>query len=88
LTGPSYETPAEIRALRSWQADAVGMSTVREVLCGVDCGLECAAVSCITNRAAGLSDAPLSHEEVLAVGRAQTERLAALVECFVASLSP
>lgn len=87
LTGPSYETPAEIRALRSWGADTVGMSTVREVLSAVECGLECAAISCITNRAAGLNDGPLSHEEVLQVGKAQTERLATLLERFVASFS-
>lgn len=87
LTGPCYETPAEIRALRSWEADAVGMSTVREVLAGVECGIECAALSCITNRAAGLSDSPLSHDEVLAVGKAQTERLALLVESFVNATS-
>jgi purine-nucleoside phosphorylase len=86
LTGPSYETPAEIRALRAWGADAVGMSTAREVRAGVERGMKCAAVSCITNRAAGLSDKPLSHEEVLAVARSQNEQLAALVRGFVAAV--
>jgi purine-nucleoside phosphorylase len=83
LTGPCYETAAEIRALKSWDVDAVGMSTAREVLEGVKLGMECAAVSCITNRAAGLSDTPLSHEEVLRIASAQSGRLAALIERFL-----
>jgi len=86
LTGPCYETPAEIKALRSWGADAVGMSTAREVLAGVEAGLECAAVSLITNRAAGLSTTPLNHEEVLTTAAAQSERLGALLEGVVDSL--
>jgi purine-nucleoside phosphorylase len=80
VTGPCYETAAEIRALRAWGADAVGMSTAREVQAGADAGLECAAISFITNRAAGLSEAPLSHEEVLAAAAAGGDRLADLVE--------
>lgn len=80
LTGPSYETKAEIRALRSWGADAVGMSTAREVAAGCDLGMECAAVSCITNKACGLSEDPLSHQEVISVARAQESQLARLVE--------
>ena len=83
LTGPCYETPAEIRALRAWGADAVGMSTAREVQAGADAGLECAAVSLITNRAAGLAAAPPSHEEVLAVASAAAGRLADLLERFL-----
>jgi purine-nucleoside phosphorylase len=83
LTGPSYETRAEIRALRTWGADAVGMSTAREVQACKDLGLECAAVSCITNRATGLSDTPLTHEEVLSVAAAQSDRLARLLESCV-----
>jgi purine-nucleoside phosphorylase len=86
VTGPCYETPAEIRALRTWGADAVGMSTAREVQAGCDAGLECAAVSCITNRAAGLSASPLNHEEVLATAAAQGERLADLLEQLAALL--
>lgn len=83
VTGPCYETPAEIRALKAWGADAVGMSTAREIQAGHDAGMECAALSCITNRAAGLSDAPLGHEEVLTTAAAQVERLADLLEGFL-----
>jgi purine-nucleoside phosphorylase len=83
LTGPCYETPAEIRALKTWGADAVGMSTAREIQAGCDVGLECAAVSCITNKAAGLSAHPLNHAEVLATAAAQSERLGNLVEAFL-----
>jgi purine-nucleoside phosphorylase len=84
VTGPCYETPAEVRALRAWGADAVGMSTAREVQAGAEIGLASAAVSCITNRAAGLSGGPLNHEEVLATAAAQSERLADLFECALA----
>ncbi len=80
LTGPCYETPAEIRALRAWGADAVGMSTAREIQAGADAGMECAAISCITNKAAGLSSGPLNHEEVLVTAAAQSQRLAELLE--------
>jgi purine-nucleoside phosphorylase len=66
LTGPCYETPAEIRALAACGADALGMSTATEAEEGAGLGLEVAAISCVTNRAAGLSDSPLSHAEVLA----------------------
>jgi purine-nucleoside phosphorylase len=83
VTGPCYETPAEIRALKAWGADAVGMSTAREIQAGCDAGMECAALSCITNRAAGLSDGPLNHEEVLTTAAAQNERLADLLEGFL-----
>lgn len=69
VSGPSYETPAEIRAFAKWGADAVGMSTVPEVLMARALGLEVAAVSCITNAAAGLSSENLSHEEVLRAGQ-------------------
>jgi purine-nucleoside phosphorylase len=86
VTGPSYETPAEIRALRAWGADAVGMSTAREARAGCDAGLECAAVSCVTNRAAGLGGGPLSHEEVLTTAAAQGDRLAGLLEEFLPRL--
>jgi purine-nucleoside phosphorylase len=68
VSGPSYETPAEIRAFARLGADAVGMSTVPEAIVARQCGLRVAGLSCITNLAAGLSRAPLSHEEVLKTG--------------------
>jgi purine-nucleoside phosphorylase len=86
LTGPCYETPAEIRALRTWGADAVGMSTAREIEAAAALGMECAGLSCITNKAAGLSAGPLDHKEVLANAAAQTERVAGLLEGFLSAI--
>ena len=79
LLGPSYETPAEVRMLGRLGADAVGMSTVPEVLVARALGLRVLGISCITNLAAGLGGAHLSHEEVLEVGAQVRDRLAALV---------
>ena len=73
LAGPSYETPAEIRMLRTLGANLVGMSTVLEVIAGCHMGLRCAVLSLITNQAAGVSDEPLDHEEVLQFGRAAAQ---------------
>lgn len=67
MTGPSFETPAEIRMLRVLGADAVGMSTVPEVIAARHSGIKVLGVSCITNMAAGVLDQPLSHEEVMEV---------------------
>lgn len=82
VCGPSYETPAEVRAFARLGADAVGMSTVPEGIVARQCGLRVAAVSCITNRAAGLSQAPLSHAEVLETAGRATKRATALLESF------
>ena len=68
LSGPSYETPSEIHLLRNLGADAVGMSTVPEAIVGRHMGLEVLGISCITNMAAGISDEPINHEEVMATG--------------------
>ena len=83
LLGPSYETPAEIRALRALGVDAVGMSTARELDAAAALGLECAAISCITNKAAGLCAGPIHHEEVLAAAATQRDRLAGVIEGFL-----
>ncbi len=67
-TGPSYETPAEIRMFRMWGGSAVGMSTVPEVIVANHCGIRVMGISCITNMAAGVLDQPLTEEEVLETG--------------------
>ncbi len=79
LSGPSYETPAEIRMMRRLGGDAVGMSTVPEVLVARAVGIRVLGISLISNPAAGLSPHPLSHEEVLAAGEEARERFSALV---------
>ena len=87
LTGPTYETPAEVRMLERLGADAVGMSTVPEVIAARAMGMRCAGVSVITNPAAGLSLAPLAHDDVVDVGRQVAPRFEALVEGFVARVT-
>lgn len=79
VTGPQYETPAEVRMLQRMGADAVGMSTVLEAIQARALGLEVAAFSCITNLAAGISPAKLSHDEVLATGTASAESFSRLL---------
>src|SRR5499427_8493920 len=69
LLGPSYETPAEIRYLRTIGADVVGMSTVAEVIAAAHMGIKVLAISCVTNMAAGILDQPINHEEVLETGK-------------------
>jgi len=68
VSGPSYETPAEIRAFRTLGADVVGMSTVPEVIACVHLGIKVLAISCVTNLAAGISQQPLSHADVMETG--------------------
>jgi len=80
LTGPCYETPAEIRAFQALGFDAVGMSTAFEALTAKRLGMRVLAISSITNKAAGLSDGPLNHEEVLANAHRPAERLSEVLE--------
>jgi purine-nucleoside phosphorylase len=86
VTGPSYETAAEIRALRAIGADAVGMSTAIEAEVAAEVGLEVAAISCITNWAAGLSVQPLSHSEVEVTARQAVNRMTELLRHFVPAI--
>jgi purine-nucleoside phosphorylase len=80
LLGPQYETPAEVRMLRSLGADAVGMSTVLEAIQARALGLEVAGFSCLTNWAAGIGDSPLSHGEVLETGTKAAAEFARLLD--------
>lgn len=87
LTGPSYETPAEVRMLRALGADAVGMSTVMEAMAADWAGMSVAGVSLVTNAGAGLSPTPLSHEEVLDAANEAGPRLARVIARFAADLA-
>jgi purine-nucleoside phosphorylase len=80
LHGPSYETPAEIRYLRTIGVDAVGMSTVPETIVGRHLGMEVLGISCITNAAAGVLPQPLVHDEVMAVARRVRGEFSRLLE--------
>jgi len=84
LLGPTYETPAEVRMLRGLGAQAVGMSTVAEVIALRHMGVRVAALSCITNLAAGISPRPLDHAEVEATARARRDDLLKVLGGFVA----
>jgi purine-nucleoside phosphorylase len=83
LLGPSYETPAEIRFFRTIGADLVGMSTVPEVIVARQMGIKVLAISCVTNMAAGTTDAQINHEEVLEIGRKISGQFKALLRDVV-----
>jgi purine-nucleoside phosphorylase len=87
LVGPSYETPAEVRMLRTLGADAVGMSTVLEAIAARWAGIEVCGVSLVTNAGAGYTGQPLTHEEVLASGAIAGPRLARVIRRFVGTLA-
>jgi purine-nucleoside phosphorylase len=87
LLGPAYETPAEVRMLERLGADAVGMSTVPEVIVARARGMSVLGISCITNMACGISAEPLSHEDVLETTRRVGETFAGLVETIVSQMS-
>lgn len=86
VTGPSYETPAEIRMFRAWGADAVGMSTANEVIAANHCGMRVVGLSCISNEAAGITDEKLSHDDVGDVVNRMSQKLENLVEAWVKAL--
>jgi len=87
LSGPSYETPAEIHLLRNLGADAVGMSTVPEAIVARHMGLEVLGISCITNMAAGISDEPINHEEVMETGNRVRETFAELLRRVISAIN-
>jgi purine-nucleoside phosphorylase len=83
LPGPHYETPAEIRMLRTMGADLVGMSTALEAIAARAAGAEVLGISLVTNLAAGMSGEPLNHEEVLSTGRESAQRMGVLLAQLV-----
>jgi purine-nucleoside phosphorylase len=87
LAGPSYETPAEIRYLRTIGADLVGMSTVPEVIAARHCGIRVLGISCVTNAAAGILDQPLSHVEVLETAERVKEQFISLLKAVIPKIA-
>ena len=85
-SGPSYETPAEIRMMRTLGASAVGMSTVPEIITANHCGIESAAISCITNMAAGILEQPLTSEEVIETADRVKEKFVSLLKKIVENM--
>jgi purine-nucleoside phosphorylase len=87
LTGPSYETPAEIRYLRTIGADLVGMSTVPEVIAAAHLGIRVLGISCVTNMAAGILDQPITTEEVMETGERVKADFVALLRAVIPRVS-
>ena len=87
LLGPSYETPAEIRHLRTIGADVVGMSTAAEVIAAAHMGIKVLAISCVTNMAAGILDQPIHHEEVLETGKRVRGQFEALLRAVLPKIA-
>jgi purine-nucleoside phosphorylase len=87
VTGPSYETPAEIRAFRTLGADLVGMSTVHEVIAARHMNIEVLGISCVTNLAAGIQGRPLDHRDVVETGLHVQQRFAEFLSAFVGQVA-
>src|SRR4051812_15222000 len=87
VSGPSYETPAEIRAFRMLGADVVGMSTVPEVIAARHMGMRVLAISCVTNLASGISKKPLVHEEVLEIGAMVRDQFMHLLQTVIPQIA-
>ena len=83
MSGPTYETPAEIRMVRIMGGDAVGMSTVPETIVANHCGMQVLGISCLTNMAAGVLDQPINHQEVMEMGLKARDRFAGLVTAVI-----
>ena len=85
-TGPNYETPAEIRAYQTLGVDAVGMSTACEAMAAVHCGFKVCGISCITNKASGISAEPLSDEDVAIVASQSSDNFCKLIKSLIKSI--